>query len=90
MPVTGRAQAMIGWTPAPLAASRELQRPEQIGPVRHRHGRHARVRRQLADLARLDRAFQQRIGRADPQMDEALLTCGCGVSVMAISSGSGR
>ncbi len=48
----------------------KLQRPEQIGPVRHAHRRHARIRREGRDLPRLDRAFQQRIGRADPQMDE--------------------
>ena len=48
----------------------KLQRPEQIGPVRHTHRRHARIRRQGRNLPRLDRAFQQRIGRADPQVDE--------------------
>ena len=59
-----------------LGRFRELQRPEQIGPVRHAHRRHARIRRQGRNLARLDRAFQQRIGRADPQVDE-LRGCGC-------------
>lgn len=50
----------------------ELQRTEQVGPVRHGHGGHSGVRRQLADFAGLYRTFQQGIGRTNPQMDETL------------------
>jgi hypothetical protein len=53
-----------------LAGLGELQRPEQVGPVGDGHRRHARGRRQLAELLGLDRALEQRIGRTDPQMDE--------------------
>ncbi len=60
----------------PLGRFRKLQSPEQIGPVGHAHRRHAGIRRQGRHLARLDRAFQQRIGRADPQVNE-LRGCGC-------------
>ncbi|MNI27398.1 hypothetical protein D3C73_811330 [compost metagenome] len=50
----------------------ELQRPEQVGPIGDRHGRHPRLGGHLADLAGLDRPLQQGIGAADPQMDKAL------------------
>jgi len=50
----------------------ELKRAEQVGPVRNPNRRHARLCGHLADLARLDRPFQKRIGAADPQVDKAL------------------
>ncbi|MNS44099.1 hypothetical protein D3C72_765340 [compost metagenome] len=55
-----------------LGGLAEFQGAEQVGAVGHGHGGHAGVRRHLADLAGLDRPFQQGIGAADPQMDKTL------------------
>jgi len=71
-PQDRKGAADDGLDPGVLGGLAELQGAEQVGPVRDRHRRHARLGRHLAQLARLDRAFQQGIGRADPQMDEAL------------------
>ena len=51
----------------------EFKRAEQIGPVGQGHGRHLGLGGQIADLLGLDRAFQQGIGGADPQVDETLV-----------------
>ncbi len=72
MPVTGSAQPTIGCTPRLLGGDGELQRAEQVGPVGQRHGRHVAPRAPACPICvGLDRAFQQRIGRADAQVDEA-------------------
>ncbi len=53
-----------------LGVARELQGPEQVGPIGEPRRRHLVGGRQLADDVRLDRPFQQRIGRAHPKVDE--------------------
>ncbi len=54
--------------PGVLGVAGKFQPAEQIGPVGQGHGRHVVGRRQLADRLGLDRAFQQGIGRAHPQV----------------------
>ena len=63
-------QPMIGCTPLRRAGLAELQRAEQVAGVGDRHRRHRRLARERGDLVRLDRAFAQRIGGMDAQMDE--------------------
>ena len=53
-----------------LGVGGELHGAEQIAGVRHRHGRHLLAARQLHQLLGLDRAFGQRIGGMDAQVDE--------------------
>lgn len=55
-----------------LGVGRVLKSAEQVGAVGKAGGRHLGLGGQLADLVGLDSAFQQRIGRTDPQVDEAL------------------
>ena len=69
--VSASWQPMIGCTPFADAGLAELQRAEQVGGVGDRHRRHAALARQGRELVRLDRAFAQRIGGVDAQMDEA-------------------
>ena len=55
----------------PLRGHRKLQRAIEVGAVGERDGRHVLGRGQLADGVGLDGAFEQGVGRADAQMDEA-------------------
>ena len=44
--------------------------PKEIGPISQGHGRHFRPRRQRPNSVRLNGAFQQGVGRANPQVNE--------------------
>jgi hypothetical protein len=56
-----------------LGGDGELKRAEQVRPVGERHGRHMRGLGHVAQLVGLDGAFQQRIGGARAQVNEAVL-----------------
>ena len=66
---------MIGWMPA-LAALAELQGREQIGPVGDRDRRHARALDLLEQLGDPNRALQQGVAGANPEMDKRGVTQG--------------
>ena len=72
IPITGRAQPTIGWTPVSLVSTENSSAPNRLArSVSPTAGIPASAAR-LADGVDLDRAFEQRIGRLHPKMDEPL------------------
>ncbi len=59
-----------------LGGDGKFQCAEQIGPVGQAHRGHVLTARQRPDHLGLDRAFQQRIGRTNPQMHEGFVQPG--------------
>ena len=64
---------MIGWTPAFAMSFGEFERGKEVAGVGQRHRRHAGPAQRLGERLDLDRAFEERIGGVDPQVDEARL-----------------
>ena len=55
-----------------LGCDGKFEGAEEVGPIRNGHGGHVVGGGERADLVGLDGAFEQRIGRAHPQVHETL------------------